>query len=104
MWNYFKTGWYVVNLRRTKIWSLDMSFAQTIEDFDNNKFFDLKKLFKNKTFIELDKEVLEDINLWKKVKWNFDLKIGEEMFVFDWNNITNIVFYDWELLHPKKKI
>jgi len=40
-----------------------MSFAQTIEDFDNNKFFDLKKLFKNKTFIELDKEVLEDINL-----------------------------------------
>ncbi|MDD3144835.1 MAG: tRNA pseudouridine(55) synthase TruB [Candidatus Gracilibacteria bacterium] len=104
MGKYFKTGGYVTNLRRTKVGSLDMSFAQTIEDFDKNKFFDLKKLFKNKTFIELDKEVLEDIDLGKKVKGSFDLKIGEEMFVFDGNNVTNIVLYDGELLHPKKKI
>ena len=33
-----------------------------------------------------------------------DYKIGEEMFVFDWKNVTNIVVYDWVFLIPKRKI
>ncbi|MDD2907991.1 MAG: tRNA pseudouridine(55) synthase TruB [Candidatus Gracilibacteria bacterium] len=100
----FKTGGYITKLRRTKVGSLDLSMAQTIENFDKNKFFDLKILFKNKTFIELSKEVLDEINLGKKIKGKFDFKIGEEMFVFDGNNVTNIVIYDGELLIPRKKI
>lgn len=104
LWNFFGTWAYVTELRRTKVWNLDLGSSQTLENFDKDKFFDLKLLFKNKNFIELDLEVLNELNLWKKVEIKKDYKIGEEMFVFDWKNVTNIVVYDWVFLIPKRKI
>lgn len=104
LWNILWTGWYVISLRRTKIWKLDLSFSQKLEDFDKAKYFDIKKVFSNKNYIELDLSVLDELNLWKKVKIEKDYKIGEDLFVFDWKNITNIVSYDWVFLIPKRKI
>ncbi len=104
LWAFFGTWAYVTELRRTKVWSLDLSFSQTLENFDKNNFFDIKMLFKNKNFIELDMNVLDELNLWKKVKVEKDYKIWEDLFVFDWKNVTNIVVYDWVFLIPKRKI
>lgn len=104
LWELFGTGWYVTKLRRTKIWNLDISLWQTLDDFDENKDLDVKELFKNKSFITLENDVLEKINNWLKVKWDFDFKTGEDLFVFSWNNVTNIVEYDGAILKAKRKI
>lgn len=98
------TGWYVTKLRRTKIWALDINLWQWLEDFDDSKELDVKELFKNKEFITLEDEILKKINFWLTVKGDFDLKIGEDLFVYDWKNVTNIVEYDWEILKAKRKI
>lgn len=98
------TWWYVTKLRRTKIWLLDISLWQNLEEFDSDKSFDIKELFKNKSFITLPIEVLEKINNWLNVYSNFELEIGVDLFVFDWIQVTNIVEYDWEKLFAKRKI
>jgi hypothetical protein len=36
--------------------------AQTLDNFDSTKNLDIKELFKNKEFIQLDTNVLEKIN------------------------------------------
>jgi len=104
IWEYFGTGWYVTKLRRTKIGALDISLWQWLDDFDETKSLDVKELFKNKEFITLDEKVLEKINNWLTIEKQFDLKIGEDLFVYDWNNVTNIVEYDWKILKAKRKI
>ncbi len=104
LWELLWTGWYVTKLRRTKIWALDISLWQTLDDFDESKSLDIKELFKNKSFITLEGSVLWKINNWLKVNWNFDLKVWEDLFVFDWENVTNIVEYDWKILSAKRKI
>ncbi|NVP17813.1 tRNA pseudouridine(55) synthase TruB [Candidatus Gracilibacteria bacterium] len=101
---FFGTGAYVTELRRIKVGSLDLSFSQTLENFDKNNFLDLKILFKNKNFIELDSDILNELDLGKKVKIERDYKIGDELFVFDGKNVTNIVIYDGVFLIPKRKI
>jgi tRNA pseudouridine55 synthase len=104
LWEMFWTGWYVTKLRRTKIWALDISLSQWLDNFDEKKSLNVKDLFKNKSFITLENEVLDKINNWLKVKWNFSFNIWEDLFVFDWNNVTNIVEYDWVILKAKRKI
>lgn len=98
------TGWYVTKLRRTKIWALDISLWQTLDDFDESKFLDIKKLFKNKEFIDLDNEILEKINFWLKATGEFNYKIWEDLFVYKGDSVINIVEYDGEKLIPKRKI
>ena len=94
----------MTKLRRTSVWSLDISLWQDLENFDFTKKLDLKNIFKNRQFITLEEEILKKLNNWLCVFWNFDLKKNEEIFVFDKKNVTNIVFYDWEKLIPKRKI
>ena len=101
---YLWTWWYVTKLRRTKIGSLDISLWEILDDFDDNKDLEIKELFKNKEFIQLDDKVLEKINHWLKVTWNFDLKTGEDLFVYDNEWVTNIVEYDGKILSAKRKI
>ena len=98
------TGWYVTKLRRTKIGALDIDLWQTLDNFDEFKSLDIKELFKNKEFIQLDEDVLEKINYWLKVSWKFDYKIGEDLFVYSDKEVTNIVKYDGEKLIAKRKI
>jgi len=104
LWELLCTWWYVTKLRRTKIWALDISLLQDLDNFDETKFLDIKQLFKNKEFITLDTKILEKINNWLKVTWKFDFKIWEDLFVYDKNEVTNIVEYDGEKLIPKRKI
>ncbi|MDP2090785.1 MAG: tRNA pseudouridine(55) synthase TruB [Candidatus Gracilibacteria bacterium] len=98
------TGGYVTKLRRTKIGSLDISFGQNLDEFDATKSFDIKELFKKKSFITLPNDVLQKINNGLIVEQKFDLEIGVDLFVYDGENITNIVEYDGEKLFAKRKI
>lgn len=104
LWEILWTGWYITKLRRTKIGDLDISLSQDLENFDENKFLDIKHLFKNKNFITLEKNVLDKINNWLEFKWDFDFPINKDLFVFDWNIVTNIVSYDGLFLSAKRKI
>jgi tRNA pseudouridine55 synthase len=104
LWNILGTGWYIKKLRRTKISNLDIVKAKTLDSFDESKALEEKELFSNKTFITLDKEVLERINNWLNTRGNFNYPINEDLFVTNWWWITNIVFYDWLNLIPKRKI
>lgn len=104
LWKIIWSWAYVTKLRRTSVWSLDISLWQDLENFDFTKKLDLKNIFKNRQFITLEEEILKKLNNWLCVFWNFDLKKNEEIFVFDKKNVTNIVFYDWEKLIPKRKI
>ena len=100
----FWTWWYVTKLRRTKIWALDIYLWQTLDDFDSEKHLDIKELFKNKSFISLEWEILEKINNGLKIYKEFDLEKWVDLFVYDWKEITNIVEYDSEKLFAKRKI
>lgn len=104
LWELLWTGWYVTKLKRTQIWALNISLWQDLDSFDEDNNLDIKELFKNKEFITLDNDLLEKMNHWLKVEWNFDYKVWEDMFVYSDNEVTNIVSYDWEKLFPKRKI
>ena len=105
LWNILWTGWYITKLRRIKIWDLDISFWQNLDNFDWEKILDIKEIFRNKEFIKLDDNILKKINDWLKVKWYFNYKQWVDLFVYDEkNNITNIVEYDWIILKAKRKI
>lgn len=104
LWALLWCGWYVSKLRRTKIWILNIKDAQSLENLDENKVLDIRNLFANNNFIELDKNILDKLNNWLKVKWNFDYEAWKDLFVFNNDIITNIVKYDSEGLVPKKRI
>lgn len=104
LWELLWTGWYITKLRRTKIWALDINLWQSLDDFDETKFLDIKELFKNKEFISLDEKTLEKINHWLKVEGKFDYKVWEDLFVYVDNKVTNIIQYDWTILSPKRRI
>ena len=104
LWQILWTGWYITKLRRTKVGSLDISLSQDLDDFDPNKYLDEECLFDKDDFITLDESVLSKINNWLKVYSDFDYPIWKKLFVFDWNNITNVVEYNWEYLKAIRKI
>lgn len=104
LWELIWTGWYISFLRRTKIWKLDISLSQKLEDFDKNRYLDIEDLFSNKEFITLEDSILKKIDNWLKITWKFDFDINKELFIINNNQVTNIVIYDWEQLIPKKKI
>jgi tRNA pseudouridine55 synthase len=104
LWNILGIGWYITKLRRTKVWDLDVSLWKELDNFEENDFLDIKKLFSDKRFISLDSDILEKINNWLKVKWDFDFEIWEDLFVLKEDNITNIISYDWAYLRPLRKI
>lgn len=95
---------YVTKLRRTKIWALDLTQAQKLDSFDIEKELKVRELFRDKTFIELEKSILDKLNLWIKVYWNFSYDIGIPLFILNKNNITNIVEYDWNIIKVKKNL
>ncbi len=104
LWEILGTGWYITELRRTKIWELDINLSQKLDYFDENNILDIKKLFKNKNFINLENNILEKINNWMSVFWDFNFPKFEDLFVFKGKDIKNIVEFDWSKIIPKKKI
>lgn len=117
LWELFKTWWYVTKLKRTRVWSLDISLCQDLDNFKEEDNLDVDKIFKSKNFINLSwilhpniklaergETILEKLNAWLSVCWKFNYPIWEDLFVIDWKKITNIITYDWTLLKPKRKI
>lgn len=104
LWKYFWSGAYVTKLRRTEIWNLTLENSQDLENFDEKKFLELKEIFKNKNFTNFPENILQKLNNWLSVFWEFDFEKNSEIFVFEENSIKNIIFYDWEKLIPKRKI
>jgi tRNA pseudouridine55 synthase len=105
LWDILWTGWYITKLRRTKIGDLDISLSQTLENFDENNFLEIKNLFKSKKFIFLETDILKKINNWLKVKGKFDYDIWIDLFVYNIDGeVTNIVKYDGNVLKAVRKI
>ncbi len=104
LWEELKTWWYVTNLRRSKIWNLDISLSTNLESLEKTNSLFVTKLFPKDYFITLPDNTLEKINNGLPVFWDFDFKIWKNLFVFDGKQITNVVFYDGEKLLAKRKI
>lgn len=103
LWNILWTWGYITDLRRVKIWDLDISDAILLNEFKRDKKLLIKDLFVWKDFISLEADIHKKINNWIRVGWNFDFKINKELFVLTNDEITNIVLYDWEYLIPIRK-
>lgn len=104
LWKIIWCWAYVTELRRTFIWDLDVKFSQDLENFDKEKKLDLKEIFKNKNFETINENILKKINNGLPVFWKFSFEKDSEIFAFDGENVTNIIFYDGEKLFPKRKI
>ena len=104
LWKIIWCWAYVTELRRTFIWDLDVKFSQDLENFDKEKKLDLKEIFKNKNFETINENILKKINNGLPVFWKFSFEKDSEIFAFDGENVTNIIFYDGEKLLPKRKI
>jgi len=104
LWALIGTWWYISKLRRTKIWNFDISNAFELDNIRIENSIDVKNIFNSDLFITLDEEVLLKINNWLQVNWEFDYPKNKDLFVYDGENITNIVTYNWELLKAIRKI
>lgn len=104
LWNILGTWWYITSLRRTKVGNISLQQATTLEQIDENTELSVVDIFWKWNFIQLEKEILEKINQWIVVHWDFDFEIWKDLFVYDGSRITNIVFYDGKKLKAKRKI
>lgn len=104
LWQILWTWWYISKLKRTKIWNLDLSLWQDLEDFDEKNILDIKKIFKKENFITLEDNILEKINNWLKVQKKLDFEDKKDLFVYNWKQITNIIKYDNKAIKPIKRI
>lgn len=103
LWEFLWTWWYITYLRRTEIWSLDLSLSQTLDNFDKQKYLDVDKLFWNYNTLIVSLEDLQRINNWLSIENISWFKDGI-YFIKDDNFITNIVEVSWNELIPKRKI
>lgn len=104
LWEIIGTGWYVSFLRRTKIDELKVEDAQNLDEFDETKYFDDKKLFWDEKFTTLPDYVLVKLNNGLPVNYPEFNKPDGEYFVENKEGITNIVSYQSPILKAKRKI
>ena len=104
LWEIIGCGWYVSYLRRTKIDELKVEDAQNLDNFDETKYFDDKKLFWAEKFISLPVEILTKLNNGLPVTYSDFDKPDGEYFVENQDGITNIVSYQRPILKAKRKI
>lgn len=104
LWKILWTWWYISKLKRTRIWALELSLWQDLEDFDEKNILNIKKIFKEENFITLEDDILEKINNWLKVQKKLDFEDKKDLFVYNWKQITNIIKYDNKAIKPIKKI
>lgn len=100
LWAHIWTWAYVTKLRRTKIGRLGIESAQNL-DVTEMSFLDIATVFPNTSFLDLSKETI--------IKLDHGLQVPyqgvEKWYYFLWDTrVTNVLFYDWANLIPKKKI
>lgn len=104
LWEILWCWGYIKELRRTKIWNLDLKFSQTLEEFDWKNILEEKEIFDKNRFISLEEEYLKELNDGLSINKNFPFEVWVSMFVYDGKNITNIVKFDWEKLSPVRRV
>lgn len=103
--NILGSGGYITFLRRTVLWNLDMTFAQTLDDFDIEKKLIDECIFSKNKFIQLPEIDLKDIDNGKTIQNNFHILENDmEYFVKNAHSITNIVKKNGLNLIPIRKI
>jgi tRNA pseudouridine55 synthase len=104
LWYIIWAGWYIKDLRRTKIWKLDIIDSIKLDNFEIDKNLDIKKLFPNNDFITLENEILLKVNNWLKFKTDLPFEQNKDLFVINWEDVTNIIRIEEGILKPQKKI
>ncbi len=107
IWAYLWTWWYLTWLERTKIWNLDIKDSICLDNLSLQNELDLKKVFSRELFVNIDNFSEKDItklNNWLSFLYNNCENSLWNLFVYDGKNITNVVFYDWKKISPKRKI
>jgi tRNA pseudouridine55 synthase len=104
LWKILWCGWYIKELRRIKIWNIGFKNINNLDNFNINNILEEKEIFNKHKFILLNDKYLKKLNNWLEIKHNFNLKINDDLFIWDNENITNIVNFDWEYLKPIRRI
>lgn len=104
LWAIIWAGWYIKELRRTKIWRLNIIDSISLDDFDIDKNLDIKKLFPNNNFIKLDKDILSKVNNWLMFEVDLDFDQNQDLFVTNWEEVTNIIRIEEGIIKPQKRI
>lgn len=99
-----QTWWYITFLRRTKIWNLDLSLSQTLDNFLSINFLKEENIFDKSKFLKLEENELFELNNWRVIK-KIDF-IGEDWIYFVKNerDITNIIEKEGLIIKPLRKI
>ncbi len=99
-----QTWWYITFLRRTKIWNLDLSLAQNLDNFLEGNFLKEEKIFDNNKFLELEEEDLVELNHWRVIEKKDFLVDDWIYFVKNQDKITNIIEKNGFIIKPFRKI
>ncbi len=98
------SGWYVSRLHRTQIGGLDIINATKLEDISPENILSISNIFSNIPTITLPDDILTDINHGKLVHGDFDYPKDQDLFVIFGQEVSNIVYYNWQYLKPVRKI
>lgn len=99
------TVWYVSELRRIKIWWLDITNSTELDEVEISNFTPVDRILDKKYFLEnFDEEHVRRLNHWLDRFWKFSLELDIPYFIYNWEKITNIVKYDGKKLMPIKKV
>lgn len=106
LWEIIWTGWYVKELRRTKVGNLDISLAQTLGNFDNDNVLTVFELFWKDRFITLNKDILTRLNHWQRVKLdeNNDIQKDVDLFYEEGWNILSVIRREGDILKNIRRI
>jgi len=104
LWQKLGTGWYVTELRRTKIGNIDSQYAQNLEDFDEKNIVPLEHVLPHDMCIKLSEEEKKELDFWRKISAHGVYEEWKKYFVVQGENCTHVVKYEaWEFI-PERKI
>jgi tRNA U55 pseudouridine synthase TruB len=89
LWEILWTGGYITFLRRIKIANLDIKNANNLDE--TLEKLDIKKLFWEEKFIELNNEELSEIKAWRYIENSYKLAKNKAYFVLLDNEIVSVI-------------
>lgn len=104
LWQILWCGGYISELRRTKVGSLDISRATTLEDLGMDSSLDAQEVFGEKIHIFHDKEIYQRLSYWQRIRWEFPFPENTDILLSDGELIRYAIEHKDAVLHPRKKI
>jgi hypothetical protein len=86
------------------VWKLDISLASTLEELNETKTLNIQEIFPDKIFLFTDEVVLRRLSDGQRVWGEYDLPVGQDIFLFDGSMLRYVVEYKDSVLHPRKKV